>query len=86
MSAQKIPRVSSQSDENILNANGGKLPRVKLNSGQGLQKNAPTGKWSSLQCGVYYDSYVLQSSRPHYTQWVDLYEYSTFHCLNANLC
>lgn len=37
-SAQKIPRVSSQSDENILNANGEKLPRVKLNSGQTCRK------------------------------------------------
>lgn len=37
-SSQKIPRVSNQSDENILNANGGKLPRVKLNSGQSCRK------------------------------------------------
>ncbi len=34
----KIPRVSSQSDENILNANGRKLPRVKLISGRGCRK------------------------------------------------
>lgn len=32
-SAQKTPRVSSQRDENILNATGGKLPGVKLSSG-----------------------------------------------------
>lgn len=34
----EIPRVSSQSDENRLNANEGKLLTVKLNSGQGCGK------------------------------------------------
>lgn len=49
-SAQKISRVSSQSDENILNANGGKLPRVKLNSGQELKKNVQRGEALSKLC------------------------------------
>lgn len=42
-SAQKISRVSSRSDENILDPNGGKLPTVKLNSGRELKKNAQRG-------------------------------------------
>lgn len=49
LGAQKTPRVSSQSDENILNANGGKLPRVKLNSGQGCRKMHSKEEGSPLQ-------------------------------------
>lgn len=52
---EKTPRVSSQSDENILNANGEELPRVKLNSGQVVAGKCTGGKMEFFSiCAVFY--------------------------------
>ena len=47
-SAQKIPRVSRHSDENILSANGGKLPGAKLNSAQGVAEKCTERRAESV--------------------------------------
>jgi len=90
-SAQKISRVSRQSDENILNANGGKLPRVKLNSGQGLQKNAQKGERRLFQYAeypVYITPFMCCSHQNHIILnlriCLNRILWSNPFCLNAN--
>lgn len=88
-SAQKISRVSSQSDENILNANGGKLPRVKLNSGQELKKNVQRGEGEfSPNCACMFYPPVISISYAEVTcaelVLIGGSPGNTFYFLNAN--
>lgn len=81
--------VSSQSDENISNANGGKLPRVKLNSGRGCRKMHRMGRVvpSNIWLCFDYKMIFLCCSQPSYGRlnwWMCLNILKRFYYLNAN--
>lgn len=76
----EMPTVSSQSAENRLNGNEGKLFRVKLNSAQYGRKMHTSeegrGGLYSIQFCLYYDYYTRLPFKSCFPQLADVFKYT----------